>query len=277
MRVRFACGSRETIGLKSVRTIFIAGNWKMNPTTAQAAVELAEQIKAGVSLSFPIHVALCPPSLFLTEVDRALDGSPIGLGAQNLHHEPKGAFTGELSAPMLIDVGCTHVIIGHSERRQFFGETDAGVNVKIQAALKSALLPIVCVGETRQERDSGQTETVVRTQLEGGLADLTPDQISRITLAYEPVWAIGTGLTATPQQAQDVHAFIRSWLAARFGEAISQRVVIQYGGSVKADNALTLLTQPDIDGALVGGASLIHADFQAILDAGAKAQSQKAS
>jgi triosephosphate isomerase len=196
-----------------------------------------------------------------------LANSPIGLGAQNMHWKPEGAYTGELSGAMLNDAGCTHVILGHSERRHGMGETDAQVNAKLHAALAVGLIPIVCIGETREEREANQTEDVVAGQLTGSLAALSAEQMAGVVLAYEPVWAIGTGLTATPEQAQAVHAFIRGWLSTQFGEATAARVVVQYGGSVKPDNAGELLSCPDIDGALVGGASLKDTDFLGIIRA----------
>jgi triosephosphate isomerase (TIM) len=249
------------------RPLFIAGNWKMNPATAQAAVALAEEVKAGVGQEADVRVAVCPPSVFLHAIDTVLEGSPIGLGAQNMHWKPDGAYTGEVSAAMLQDAGCTHVILGHSERRHGLDETDAQVNAKLHAALAAGLLPIVCIGETRQEREANQTEDVVGGQLTGSLAGLTAEQLAGVVLAYEPVWAIGTGLTATPEQAQAVHEFIRTWLANSHGEAIAARVVVQYGGSVKPDNAAELLAAPDIDGSLVGGASLKAGDFLGIIKA----------
>src|SRR5262245_40109916 len=244
-----------------MRSLFIAGNWKMNPTTAQAAAALAQGVKAGLGQEAAVRVAVCPPAVFLHQVDAVLAGSPVGLGAQNMHPKAEGAFTGEISGPMLNDAGCTHVILGHSERRRGMGETDAKVNAKLHAALSVGLIPIVCIGETREEREANQTESVVAGQLTGSLAGLSPEQTGRVVLAAEPVWAIGTGLTATPEQAQVVHRFIRDWLAKEFGEATAARVVVQYGGSVKPDNAADLLACPDIDGALVGGASLKEADF----------------
>jgi triosephosphate isomerase len=250
-----------------MRPLFIAGNWKMNPNTEADAVSLAEAVKAGVGQDHAVRVAVCPPSVYLHRLDSALSNSPIGLGAQNMHPEPSGAYTGELSAAMLVDVGCTHVILGHSERRHGLGETDAFINQKLLAALKAGLIPIVCIGETLEEREQDRTEAVVGAQLDGSLAGLEPDQMAGVVLAYEPVWAIGTGRTATPEQAQQVHAFIRSRLASTFSEAIAARVVIQYGGSVKPDNAQDLLARPDIDGALVGGASLKAGDFLGIIDA----------
>jgi len=251
-----------------MRALLIAGNWKMNPTTAGSASALAGEVKNGLGSATDVHVVLAPPSVFLGEVDRALEGSPIGLGGQNLHAEASGAFTGEVSGPMLVDIGCTHVIIGHSERRHGMGETNEQVNAKLKAALAAKLIPIVCIGETKDERLAEKTEAVLLEQLEGSLAGLTPEQMAGVVLAYEPVWAIGTGLTATPEQAQGAHAFIRQWLTKTFGEATAARVVVQYGGSVKPDNAAELLGCPDIDGALVGGASLKAGDFLAIIKAG---------
>ena len=250
-----------------MRTLFIAGNWKMNPGTRADAVSLAKAVKDGVGADVSVRVAVCVPTVYLQAVDEALAGSPIGLGAQNMNAETAGAYTGEVAGPMLVDAGCTHVVLGHSERRHGMGETDAEVNKKLFSALAVGLIPIVCIGETRAEREAGRTESVVSTQLGGSLAGLAPEQLGGIVLAYEPVWAIGTGLTATPEQAQAVHAFIRAELVARFDAATAARVVVQYGGSVKADNSPTLLACPDIDGALVGGASLKAADFLGIVDA----------
>lgn len=258
-----------------MRPLFIAGNWKMNPPTAEAAAALAREVKEGVGALTEVRVAVCPPAVFLTTVDPVLTGSPIGLGAQNMHWEKTGAFTGEHAGSMLVDAGCTHVILGHSERRHGLGETDAMVNKKLHAALEAGLIPIVCIGETLQEREEDRTEAVVGTQLEGSLAGLSPEQMNGVVLAYEPVWAIGTGRTATPEQAQAVHAFIRARLAATFGPATAGRVVVQYGGSVKPDNARSLLECPDIDGALVGGACLKAADFLAIIRAGQDATAAK--
>jgi len=251
----------------SQRTLFIAGNWKMNPANRASAVALAEAVKAGVGADTSVHVAVAPPSLFLEAIDKAIENSPLGLAAQNMHWKADGAYTGELSAAMLLDAGCTHVILGHSERRHGMGETDAQVNQKLHAALAAGLIPIVCLGELLAEREAGQTESVLQTQLAGSLAGLTPEQMGGVVLAYEPVWAIGTGKVATPEQAQDAHAFIRRTLATQFDQAIANRVVVQYGGSVKADNARGLLSCPDIDGALVGGASLKADDFLGIIQA----------
>jgi triosephosphate isomerase len=251
-----------------MRTLLIAGNWKMNPATRAEAVALAEAVKVGVGQATSVRVVLCPPAVYLGEVDAALAGTPIGLGGQNMHWEGSGAFTGELSGAMLVDIGCTHVVLGHSERRHGMGETDQQVNAKLKAALAAGLIPIVCIGETKEERQSDETERVLTAQLSGSLAGLVPEQMAGTVLAYEPVWAIGTGLTATPEQAQSAHQFIRGWLRTQFGEATAARVVVQYGGSVKPDNAAQLLASPDIDGALVGGASLKAGDFLAIFRAG---------
>ena len=251
-----------------MRPLLIAGNWKMNPNTETEAVALAEAVKAGVGQDHEVRVALCPPSLFLHRIDAALANSPVGLGAQNMHAEPSGAFTGEVSGAMLVDVGCTHVILGHSERRHGMGETSPQVNQKLKAALGIGLIPIVCIGETLEEREQGRTEAVVGDQLDRSLDGIEPEPMAGVVLAYEPVWAIGTGRTATPEQAQEVHAFIRARLADRFSPAIAGRVTIQYGGSVKPSNAEELLGRPDIDGALVGGASLQAEDFLGIVHAG---------
>jgi triosephosphate isomerase (TIM) len=251
-----------------VRTLLIAGNWKMNPGARSEAVALAQAVKAGVGHGTAVRAVVCPPAVFLAEIDTILEGSPIGLGAQNMHWEPSGAFTGELSAAMLLDSGCTHVILGHSERRHGLGETDAQVNRKLHAALTARLIPILCLGETNDQRLSNETESVLLAQLTGSLAGILPEQMAGIVLAYEPVWAIGTGLTATPEQAQSAHAFIRGRIDQQFGAATAGRVIVQYGGSVKPDRVSELLACPDIDGALVGGASLKASDFLAIIQAG---------
>lgn len=248
------------------RRPFIAGNWKMNgdvPTTMELCAAL-QKLEPGWKHA---DVAIFPPYVSLYPAADYLRGSRIMLGAQNMHEAAAGAYTGEISAGMLLTVGCQLVILGHSERRQLFGETDAGVNRKAQAALAAGLWPIVCVGETLEERESGQTEQVVERQLAGGLKDLTDAQMEKVTIAYEPVWAIGTGKVATVAQAGEVHRFIRRWLAQRFGATVAERTRIQYGGSVKADNAKGLLADPDIDGALVGGASLKADEFDAIIRA----------
>jgi len=214
-----------------------------------------------------VDVAIFPPFVSLYPAADYLKSSHIMLGAQNMHDSASGAFTGEVSAGMLLTVGCQLVILGHSERRQLFGETDAGVNRKTHTALAAGLMPIVCVGETLHERESGSTEKVIEAQLVGGFKDVTESQMGKVTIAYEPVWAIGTGKVATVAQAGEVHRFIRSWLVRNFGQTVGERTRIQYGGSVKPENARELLGDPDIDGALVGGASLNADDFDAIIRA----------
>lgn len=247
-----------------MRKIIIAGNWKMYKTSFEA-VELVNELKRTLGDIDDVDVVVCPPFTALVEVKDVISESRIGLGAQNLYWEEFGAFTGEVSAPMLTAIGVQYVIIGHSERRQFFGETDATVNKKIKAALKHALTPIVCVGEVLAEREAGKTFAVIETQLEGSLAGFTAEEIENVVLAYEPVWAIGTGKTATPVQAQEVHKFIRDWLTKKFDAAVANKVRIQYGGSVKPENTAELIGQPDIDGALVGGASLKSETFSQIV------------
>ncbi len=241
----------------------IAGNWKMN-TDRTAAVALAKGIVNGVDKYKAVDLLVCPPAVYFVPVGEAVAGSSVALGAQNMYHEANGAFTGELSATMLRDVGCTHVILGHSERRHILGETDADVNKKTLAALAAGLVPIVCVGELLAEREANQTAAVIRRQFEGSLAGVSADQIERTVIAYEPVWAIGTGKVATPEQAEEVHADLRRLLAERYNERSAARVRILYGGSVKASNAGELLAQANIDGALVGGASLKADEFLGI-------------
>jgi triosephosphate isomerase len=253
--------------MSMARIPVIAGNWKMHKTVPEA-LELVRGIMSGCANRPDVEVILGPPFTALHAVREAIRGAGIGLAAQNMHHEPKGAFTGEVSAPMLVDAGCTHVIIGHSERRQYFCETDESVNRKLAAALASGLVPIMCIGETLKEREGGETFTVIEGQLARGLKDIGPEPAVGIILAYEPVWAIGTGKTATPQQAQEVHAFIRNWLGHRFGEGVSSAIRIQYGGSVKPDNVSELMAEEDIDGALVGGACLTADSFTALVNFG---------
>jgi len=254
-----------------MRKPFICGNWKMN-TTRSAAAALAQATAKTAAQVRGVEVGVCPPACYLETVLAAAQGSPLGVGGQNLYFEPSGAFTGEVSGPMLKDLGCTYVILGHSERRHVFGEPDALVSKKVHAALAAGLLPILCVGELIEERKANQTEAVVRRHIETGMAGLTADQAKTLVVAYEPVWAIGTGLTATPEQAQEVHAFIRGLLGQLYGSVVAQAIRIQYGGSVKAENTKDLLAQPDIDGALVGGASLKADGFAAIITEGAKAK-----
>lgn len=249
-----------------MRKKFIAGNWKMNTSRAEG-VALATAIAAKAADSPNVEVAVCPPSLYLEAVGQAIKGSTVGLGAQNCYHEAKGAFTGENSPAMLVDIGCKYVIIGHSERRQIFKESNHDVNRKVLAALGVGLTPIVCVGESLEQRQSGQTAAVVREQIEGSLASLSVEQMLKIVIAYEPIWAIGTGVVATPQQAEEVHADLRKLLETRYTPEVAASVRIQYGGSVNAENAATLLSQPNIDGALVGGAALKAEGFLAIISA----------
>jgi triosephosphate isomerase len=252
-----------------MRRTFIAGNWKMNLDRA-AAVALAGAVAKGSAGSAAVDVAVCPPSVYLDAVCGAISGSAIGLGAQNMYFAANGAFTGELSAAMLLDIGCRYVILGHSERRHILGETDELVNKKTHAALAAGLAPIVCVGEKLEEREAGRTADVIRSQVDGSLAGVSADQMRRIVIAYEPVWAIGTGRTATPDQAEEVHVDLRRLLAARYNTDVAEAVVIQYGGSVNAKNAAELLAQPNVDGALVGGASLKADEFLSIVQAGVK-------
>jgi triosephosphate isomerase len=248
------------------RRPFIAGNWKMNKTPDEAKA-LAVELKGALGGVSSVDVAICPAFVCLHAVRDAIQGSTMALGAQNIHWEKSGAFTGEISGAMLKACGVEYAIIGHSERRQYFGETDETVNKRLKAALAAGLKPIVCVGETLGERESGVTEKVVQRQVEGALQGLTAADLVTMTMAYEPVWAIGTGKTATPDQAQDVHAFIRKLLRGKLGAGMADACRIQYGGSVNAANAKTLMGQPDIDGALVGGASLKTADFATIVQA----------
>ena len=249
-----------------MRKPFIAGNWKMN-LLRDSSVALIHGLLDSLPQTDSVEVAVCPPSVYLHDVGAALRGSHIGLGAQNMYHEKEGAFTGEASGPMLADLGCRYVILGHSERRQLFGETDQSVNQKVVAALECNLTPIVCVGETLEQREAGTTGQIISTQVRGSLAGLSPEHGAKLVIAYEPVWAIGTGKTATPEQAEEVHAQIRGLLSDLFGAPVAESIRIQYGGSVKPDNAATLLGQPNIDGALVGGASLKPDSFAAIVAA----------
>jgi len=245
----------------------VAGNWKLFKTNDEA-LALVRTLLASLLPSPGCDVVLCPPFTALAETRYLLAGTPIGLGGQNLYWEDEGAFTGEVSGPMLRSAGCTHVIVGHSERRQMFGETDATVAKRTRAALACGLIPIVCVGETLEEREGGKTAEVVTRQFERGPATIEGPDAARIVLAYEPVWAIGTGRNATPQQAAEVHALLRARARAAWGEA-SDRLRILYGGSVKPDNAEALFAEPELDGALVGGASLKPETFLPIVRAAA--------
>ncbi|MFQ5600234.1 MAG: triose-phosphate isomerase [Candidatus Krumholzibacteriia bacterium] len=252
-----------------MRKPLIAGNWKMNRGPSEAR-RLALEIRNGLLGSrTAVEVVLCPPSVSLAAVREIVQGTGLALGAQNVFWEPDGAWTGEVAAPMLADAGCAYVIIGHSERRRHFGETDATVRRRLRAALDHGLRPIVCVGESLAEREAGVTEQVVSTQVREGLGGLSEADWGRTTLAYEPVWAIGTGRNATPEQAQEVHRLLREQVAGLATDDLAQSMRIQYGGSVKPANAAALLGQPDVDGALVGGASLEAAAFLAIIEAAA--------
>jgi triosephosphate isomerase len=247
-----------------MRRSIVAGNWKMHRTVDEA-VRLGVELITFMSDIQSVDVVLCPPYTALAPLGEVLEGSGLRLGAQNMHYEAEGAFTGEVSAQMLLLLGVSHVILGHSERRQYFSETDEFINRKVKAALGSGLVPILCVGELLEERESGAMEEVINRQLDGGLEGVSIQEPEDLVVAYEPVWAIGTGKTATPEQAQEVHMFIRARLTQFFGAEAAGRMRIQYGGSVKPDNAAELMGQPDIDGALVGGASLDAGKFAAIV------------
>lgn len=247
-----------------MRRPIIVGNWKMHKTIAEA-VALAQTLKASLAGVHDVDIGVAPPFTALAAVVEALRDSHIVVAAQNMHWEPQGAFTGEISAVMLADVGCRRVIIGHSERRQYFAETDETVNKKLHAALAAALDPILCIGETLAQRESQATFRVLEQQVRQGLVGIAEEGMRRLVIAYEPVWAIGTGKTATPEQAQEVHAFIRSLLESLYGKTLADEVRIQYGGSVNAGNIQALMAQPDVDGALVGGASLDASSFAKIV------------
>ncbi len=246
-----------------MRTPILAANWKMHMTVGEA-LAFAEAFAPLIGDAEGVEVVVAPPATSLERLGQALAGTPVKLAAQNVHFEDKGAFTGEISPLMLADVGCAYAIVGHSERRHIFGETDELVGKKAGALLRHDIRPIVCVGETLDEREGERTFAVIETQLEGSLAEVPAGRAADVVVAYEPVWAIGTGKTATPEIAQEVHAFVRERLAKRFGDDASQ-IRIQYGGSVKPDNVFELMAQPDIDGALVGGASLDAESFSRIV------------
>jgi triosephosphate isomerase len=247
-----------------MRASIIAGNWKMHKT-GQEAFELASGLRQRLQDVSQVQVVVCPPFTSLVSVKDAIKDSPILLGAQNMHWEEKGAFTGEISASMLLTTGCKYVIVGHSERRNLFFETDELVNVKVQSALKFNLSPIICVGEKLDQREANKTEEVVENQVEGAFKNLSVREAEKTVIAYEPVWAIGTGKTATPRQANEVHLFIRELLSSKFGKDCAEKINILYGGSVKPENSRELLSMPEIDGALVGGASLDAESFEKIV------------
>jgi triosephosphate isomerase len=251
-----------------MRKPFVAGNWKMN-TDSHTSISLVESIVSGSleTAGQSVSVAVCPPFVYLQAVAKALSASSIAVGAQDVYYEQKGAFTGEISASMLKDIGCTYVLCGHSERRHVIGETDELINKKVTAAIGGGLLPILCIGELLAEREASQTNEVVTRQIKNGLAGLSAEKISAVTIAYEPVWAIGTGLTATPEQAQEVHDFVRKLLADMYDAQLVKEIRILYGGSAKPGNAGDLMAQRDVDGLLVGGASLQADDFIAIIQA----------
>ena len=249
---------------RSMRTPIIAGNWKLNNTISEA-VALAREIKALVVGCDGVEIVVAPTFTALDAVSEVIEDSNILLAAQDVFWEESGAFTGEVSAPMLKGVGCDYVIIGHSERRQYFGETNETVNQKVKSVLSHNLKPIICVGEQLEDREAGHTETVIKDHVTGGTVDLSAEELLSSVIAYEPVWAIGTGKTATPVQAQEVHHFIRKLLKDAFSDDVASQVCIQYGGSVKPDNAAELMVQPDVDGALVGGASLQAESFAQIV------------
>jgi triosephosphate isomerase (TIM) len=248
------------------RRPFIAGNWKLNKGPADADA-LARELKAALADNTAVDVAVAPPAVSIPAVTTRLKHTGIQVAGQNIHSHVSGAFTGETAGEWLRQLGCTYVIVGHSERRHVFGETDTFVNAKVHAAFRAGLLPILCIGETLDERDAGQVEAVLERQLSTGLHGLEADQVAAVTLAYEPVWAIGTGRTASPAQAQQAHAFVRGWLSTQYPAYVPAQVRIQYGGSVKPTNAAELLAQPDVDGALVGGASLKADAFVGIIQA----------
>ena len=250
-----------------MRTPIVAGNWKLNKTISEA-VEFVTALRDLVAKVADVEIVVAPTFTSLSAVSKALQESNILLSAQNIFWEDRGAFTGEISPVLLKDVGCDYAIIGHSERRQYFGETNESVNRKVKAALTHGLKPIICVGEKLEDREAGRTESVIEDHVINGIDGLSAEQLLSAVIAYEPVWAIGTGVTATPNEAQEVHAFIRSLLLRNYSADITEQIRIQYGGSVKPDNAVELLTQADIDGALVGGASLEAESFAQIAKAG---------
>jgi triosephosphate isomerase len=247
-----------------MRLKIIAGNWKMNKTNPEA-LELTRGLIATIGQRDNPRIVICPPFTALPELAKLIKGSSIFLGAQNMYLKESGAYTGEISPGMLLTIGVSYVILGHSERREYFSESDSIVNTKVKLALKTGLIPIVCVGEKLADRESGKTEEVVGAQIDGSLSELTAEEIKKVVIAYEPVWAIGTGKTATPEMAQEVHCFIRDRVRSIYGN-LAEQITIQYGGSVNAENAKELLAQPDIDGALVGGASLKVDDFAKIIN-----------
>ena len=246
------------------RRLLIAGNWKMN-LTLSASLELAEGLKKAASAISEVDIAVCPPSVYVQPVAAALKGSNIGIGAQNIYFEKEGAYTGEISAGMLKDIGCQYVILGHSERRNILGESSEQVNLKTRAALAAGLIPIVCVGELLKERKAGTTVEVVCRQFDGSFSSVSAEDMKKCVIAYEPVWAIGTGEVATPEQAEEAHVAIRKMIEKNYNKEVAEAVRIQYGGSVNDKNAKEILAKPNVDGALVGGASLKVEPFMGII------------
>jgi triosephosphate isomerase len=249
------------------RRLLIAGNWKMNLTFAKS-LELAEELKKEAAGVTELDIAVCPPSVYVQSVAAALKGTKIGVGAQNAYFEKEGAFTGEISMGMLTDIGCQYVILGHSERRHILKETNEEVNAKVLVALAAGLTPIVCVGELLSEREAGATGRIVQYQFDGSFAKVSADDMKKCVIAYEPVWAIGTGKVATPEQAEEVHITLRKMITERYNKEVADTVRIQYGGSVNDKNAKEILAKPNVDGALVGGASLKIASFMGIINGG---------
>lgn len=249
-----------------MRKPIIAGNWKMNKTLSEA-IAFVEEVKNNIPSTDKVDAAICAPALFLAPMVEAAKGSNLKLGAQNMYDKDSGAYTGEISPVMVADLGVTYVILGHSERREYFGESDAFINSKTKKAFEHGLTPIVCVGETLEEREGGKFEEVIKTQVEGGLADLSADQVKQLVIAYEPVWAIGTGKSADEADAQSSCKYVRDVVKGLYGEDVAAAVRIQYGGSVKPENIKEYMAQEDIDGALVGGASLEAASFLKLLEA----------
>ncbi|MFN3385166.1 MAG: triose-phosphate isomerase [Candidatus Thermochlorobacter sp.] len=247
-----------------MRRKFVAGNWKMNKTVA-GSIALASEVLRHLGTDLPCEVALAPTFVSLEVVHQVIKGTPIKLAAQNCHYENEGAFTGEISAEMLKSVGCDYVILGHSERRQYFGETDTIINRKVKKVLSESMHAILCVGETLEEREQNRTEAVVEAQIRGCLEGVSANDMQRVVIAYEPVWAIGTGKTATPEQAEEVHRFIRRLISTMYEAEVAENLTIQYGGSVKGSNAKELFAMPNIDGGLIGGASLRAEEFAQIV------------
>ncbi|HMK37015.1 MAG TPA: triose-phosphate isomerase [Desulfomonilaceae bacterium] len=250
------------------RKLIMAGNWKMHKTSAETRSFVRELKTAIQDGTVPCEIIVAPPFTSISAATEEARGTAIRVSGQNLHWEDKGAFTGEISGEMLREAGCSHVIIGHSERRQYFGETDETVNLRLKAAMRAGLIPIFCLGETLEEREQGRTFSIVKGQLLKGMRDIALEESTGFVIAYEPVWAIGTGQTATPEQAQEVHAFLREELVTGYGSPVANQLRILYGGSVKPDNAASLMSQKDIDGGLVGGASLKVGDFVGIIKHG---------